>query len=435
MQKAWLRTTLCVLAISGSAILGLHAQDAGARIIVKVPADAVISIDGNPTRTTGARRLFETPNLTRGQKFKYELRATWTENGRPQTATRTVEVEAGKEVEVDLTPPPAERLAPPAGLGTPTAPPASPPRPAPGAKTREFNFTYKATVTGLQPGKLARIWLPVPQTTEDQIATLTKQEAPAQGIITREPKYGNQLYYVEAKAGNDGSIPLSLTFRVNRFEVKADASSKPTPQEVEAFLRPDAMVPSGGKSLALLTGKALPNDQFETGRAIYDIVNDHMTYSKDKGPGWGRGDSDWACDSRFGNCTDFHSLFISLVRAQKMPAKFEMGFSVPEKRGTGEIAGYHCWCKFKPQGRGWIPVDISEANKVKTSKPEMVKYYFGNLTEDRVTFSTGRDLMLVPPQAGTPLNFFIYPYVEVDGQTYSGDKIKRAFSYEDVASK
>ena len=55
----------------------------------------------------------------------------------------------------------------------------------------------------------------------------------------------------------------------------------------------------------------------------------------------------------------------------------------------------------------------------------MKDYYFGNLTEDRVTFCGGRDLELIPKQDGDPLNFFIYPYVEVDGKKYAADKVKR----------
>jgi hypothetical protein len=38
--------------------------------------------------------------------------------------------------------------------------------------------------------------------------------------------------------------------------------------------------------------------------------------------------------------------------------------------------------------KGWVPVDISEANR----NPELKEYYFGNLTEDRVRFTTGRDI-------------------------------------------
>ena len=104
---------------------------------------------------------------------------------------------------------------------------------------------------------------------------------------------------------------------------------------------------------------------------------------------------------------------------------------MPPQRGSGDIPGYHCWAKFRPAGHNWIPVDISEANK----NPKMKDYYFGNLTEDRVTFSTGRDIDLVPRQVGQALNFFVYPYVQVDGKPYAADKVTRKFSYKHLPAE
>jgi transglutaminase-like putative cysteine protease len=295
------------------------------------------------------------------------------------------------------------------------------------AKTRAFLFIYSATITDVPAGKTARIWLPVAQTSDDQDVEIVSKDLPAEGKIGKEEKYGNQILYVEAKPGADGTIPLKVTYRVKRREVLGPDKTKVDETKVAMYLKPDALVPIDGKPLDLIKGKDLPKDQNDAAHVLYDIVNNHMKYSKE-GTGWGRGDSVWACDSKYGNCTDFHSLFISLARSQKIPAKFEIGFPVPEKRGEGEIPGYHCWAFFRPEGNGWVPVDISEANKV----PKMKDYYFGNLTPDRVTFTTGRDLTLVPKQDGGPVNFLVYPYVEVDGKPYAADKIKKKFSYEDV---
>ena len=44
----------------------------------------------------------------------------------------------------------------------------------------------------------------------------------------------------------------------------------------------------------------------------------------------------------------------------------------------------------------------------------------------------GRDLKLSPSQNGKPLNYFVYPYVEVDGQEYGN--LSLAFSFADVAA-
>ncbi|MBI5757054.1 MAG: transglutaminase domain-containing protein, partial [Planctomycetales bacterium] len=193
-------------------------------------------------------------------------------------------------------------------------------------KTRDFLFHYKATVTGLEPGQSARVWLPVPATHEDQDAGLVTQNLPLTIQIGRESKFGNLILYTEAQAGPDGRIPLAVTYRIRRREVLSDKTSpKPTRAELDLFLKPDAKVPLGGKPQSLLKGRDLPVDQLATSRIFYDVVNNHMKYSKD-GIGWGRGDAVWACDSKFGNCSDFHSLFISLARSNAIPAKFEMGF-------------------------------------------------------------------------------------------------------------
>jgi transglutaminase-like putative cysteine protease len=296
------------------------------------------------------------------------------------------------------------------------------------AKSRTFLFTYRATVTGLPADKTAHIWLPVPSSNEYQDVRVESERLPAGATTNRDPKFGNQILYVEARPDADGKIHLSRTYRITRREARTDLNEKGDPDETATeFLRPDRTVPIDGPPLELIKGKKLPSDQLDMARVLYDVVNEHMRYSKE-GTGWGRGDSVWACRSGYGNCTDFHSLFMSLARSQKIPCKFIIGFPLPDKLGEGEIPGYHCWAYFRPAGHAWIPVDISEANK----NPKLRDFYFGNLTSNRVSFSRGRDLNLVPRQAGEPLNFFIYPYVEVDDKPYG--KVEKKFTYKDLAA-
>lgn len=298
-------------------------------------------------------------------------------------------------------------------------------------KSRTFQFTYETTITGLKPHQEAKVWLPIPVSNDDQKVEIVSRNWPTATAfkMAREPQYGNEILFLDAKANAEGNIPVKLTYRVTRFEVKGERSRtmEEDAEHLKRFLQADALVPIAGKPLDLIKDRKLPADPMGKAKVLYDVVNNHMRYSKE-GTGWGNGDAVWACDSKYGNCSDFHSLFISLARANKIPAKFEIGFPLPPKRGEGKITGYHCWAKFKPEGKGWVPVDISEANK----DPKMKDYYFGNLTEDRVAFSTGRDIELVPKQAGKPLNYFIYPNVEVDGKPYPKDKIKNQFSYKDV---
>lgn len=315
---------------------------------------------------------------------------------------------------------------------------------AAGSARREFLFTYEATVTGLRPGQVARVWVPVPPSDEDQQAVIDKWTVPAEHAIGLDPKHLNHVLYARAPAGEDGSVPLSVTYRATRVEVTGD-TTKPAPPaprnpqglrgngpnpDADPWLQPDALVPVGGKPLELLQGRTLPDDRVALARVLYDVVNDHMEYRKDK-PGWGRGDATWACGSGFGNCSDFHSLFISLARANRIPAKFEIGFPLPPQHGAGDVPGYHCWAKFEPRPGDWVPVDISEAKR----HPELRDYYFGHLTADRIVFSTGRDLILEPKQDGPPMNFLIYPYVEVDGKSWPAERVTRRFTFSDVEPK
>ena len=57
--------------------------------------------------------------------------------------------------------------------------------------------------------------------------------------------------------------------------------------------------------------------------------------------------------------------------------------------------------------------------------------FFGKLNENRVQFTTGRDIVLEPKQEGPPLNYFVYPYVEVDGKPLAKDNIKLKLDFTD----
>jgi transglutaminase-like putative cysteine protease len=304
------------------------------------------------------------------------------------------------------------------------------------ANTRSFLFTYAGRVTGLEPGETARVWLPMAASNGQQEVTVQSQQLPGKASIAKDKEYGNTILYFEAKADKQGEVPFRVLYKVKREEARSDVRGslhlQPAPGEkIDRYLQPDAKVPIVGKPLEVLQtglkGQALPKDGFAAAKTMYDVVNRYMTYKK-VGKGWGQGDVLWACDSRYGNCTDFHSLFIAMARGNKIPAKFEMGFPLPPSRGTGALPGYHCWAWFMPADKGWVPVDISEANQ----HPDLADYYFGNLSENRVSFSTGRDIQLEPRQKGPPVNFLIYPYVEVGVMPYPAEKVQREFAYSDV---
>jgi transglutaminase-like putative cysteine protease len=200
------------------------------------------------------------------------------------------------------------------------------------------------------------------------------------------------------------------------------------PQALAQWLKPDRLVPLDDqirKWAREVVDNAHAHSDLEMAQAIYNHVVSTVKYDK-TGKGWGRGDIYYACSERRGNCTDFHAIFIGYARAMGIPARFAIGFPLPADRGQGKIAGYHCWAEFYAKGIGWVPVDASEAAK----NPAKREYFFGTHDENRVEFSKGRDVALVPKQHGDPLNYFVYPYVEVDGKPYT--VTENVFMYADV---
>ena len=302
-----------------------------------------------------------------------------------------------------------------------------------GQESRHFTFRYAFTVKNLPAGKKVRIWIPAAQSDAYQEVRIISAKGDLPLKKTRESKYGNETYFAEASSTTQPELNFDVEYEVVRHERVAltpaahVVAASLTNKERQEDLQPDALVPITGLPADLAAkvtqGKTQPLDK---ARAIYDYVFTTMRYEK-TGTGWGRGDVLYACDAKKGNCTDFHSLFIAMARSQGIPARFEIGFPLPPDRHSAEVAGYHCWSDFYIDGQGWIPVDISEAWK----HPEKRDYFFGSHDVDRMQFSMGRDLRLTPSQDGKPLNYLVYPYVEVDGREYPN--VSLALSFADVA--
>ncbi|HXJ96720.1 MAG TPA: transglutaminase domain-containing protein [Terriglobia bacterium] len=302
-------------------------------------------------------------------------------------------------------------------------------------KARKFDFVYQVTVAPA-PGGTLRVWIPVATSDDNQDVILKNVSSPVPTETRRDSEYGNSVLYGEVESAG-APATLSLTYEVTRKEysrggvsdlMRYNRDSDPAPPDLARFLEPDRMVPINTRfqtmAADITRGK---NGDVAKAYAIYDYVFHTLRYDK-SGTGWGRGDAMWACDSKHGNCTDFHSLFMALMRAEKIPARFEIGFPLPANSSQGDIPGYHCWSEFYLSGLGWAPVDISEAWK----DPARHDFFFGSLDTNRVQFTIGRDLVLNPPQGGPPLNYFVYPYVELNGQPY--DRVEKKFSFRDLPS-
>ncbi len=297
----------------------------------------------------------------------------------------------------------------------------------PWTDTARYAFEYHVAFDALEADRDShlRIWVPFPAETSDQQLISTTIESPWPYTLERD-RLGNRSLYMEGV----GTPPQDLRMR---FVVERSPSQGISEREIaknqslapENFAKADKLIPLAGaiRALAVKHGAGHETTRSKV-RAYYDYVVRNMRYDK-AGSGWGRGDAVWACDNQRGNCTDFHSLLIGMARSQGIPARFVIGFPLASDADSAQVAGYHCWSQFYEDDAGWSPLDASEAKK--TGRPDD---YFGQLPNDRIEFTAGRDLILTPPQKGEPLNFFIYPYSERDGEKVEQDQLRTRFHFE-----
>jgi len=324
-------------------------------------------------------------------------------------------------------------------------------------EARSLDFDYEVYLENIPQDALElKLWIPILPETDYQIIEEITFDSVEISKNTEDLLYENRIHYVSLKPPFDPTYKFVVSYKIKRLEHENKPRSylTNTPENSQHTKIPSGpRVQSSPQGVNEITSNnknvdqviAHPNEDFskflkanrlvtlsdsvkeiaekitedkettlEKARAIYDYIYENVSYDKTI-PGWGNGDTQRVCNIKAGNCTDFHSFFISLSRASGIPAKFKIGVPLILEE-EGEQSNYHCWAEFYDQKLGWIPVDISEAWKDKSKHD----YYFGTLDENRLEFTQGRDIILQPRQAGEPLNYFIYPYAEVDGEIHKG---------------
>lgn len=298
-------------------------------------------------------------------------------------------------------------------------------RPIPFNEVRRYNFEYQVKIPPTQAAaEPFSLWVPYPA--EDMVQRVLgfTVDSPFPWKITRESQFGNRMVYIE---GTHGSKRLTLRFnyRIERKPYRGIPNNQLTQLEYAApdkYLKTLADISLYPEIVRIAQAEAAGSkSESEKIHKFYQYVVKTLRYDK-SGTGWGHGDPIWACSTRRGNCTDFHSLFVAMSRTQGIPARFAIGVSIPYEQDQGEIRGYHCWAEAYDPSFGWRPLDATEAKKTGE-----VERYFGNLPSNRIHLSTGRKVTLNPPQKGEPLNYFVYPYAEQNGKPMKG--LSKRFSY------
>ena len=292
---------------------------------------------------------------------------------------------------------------------------------------KQGKMTFDITIRTNETAENVRLWVPYPVSNENQkIENVTIKGNYNYSGIHREGVNGNMIIYAEWNLPQE--FPnLNFSFDIWRTEVffkNFPEKEGEIPVEIEKFLQPTNLAPNTGivKEVAdeVTDGKTTI---LSKATAIYDYLVEHG--ERDPNLNFcGDGDVCELLQVLKGKCVDFSSVFVALSRTSGVPAKEILGTRISK---DGDITGaYHCRAEFYLPNFGWVPVDPSDVAKLMLNENldindskvvEARDYYFGAQTETYIDLSTGRDIILNPEQNEGPLNYFMYPYAEIDGES------------------
>ena len=293
-------------------------------------------------------------------------------------------------------------------------------------KEKQGKMTFEITIRTNETAETVRLWVPYPISNDNQkIENVTINGNYKYSGIHGEADYGNMILYAEWSYPQEYPN-LNFSYDIWRSEIilKNFPEEEGTlPVDVEEFLLPTSLGPTDGvvkenadeitEGLTTILGKAI---------AIYDYLIEHGERDPELNF-CGTGDVCELLLSLKGKCVDFSSVFVALARSSGVPARELLGTRIYK---DGDITGaYHCRAEFYLPNYGWVPVDPSDVAKLMLKENleindskivEARDYYFGGQTETYVDLSTVRDVTLNPEQDADPLNYFMYPYAEVNGE-------------------
>ena len=237
---------------------------------------------------------------------------------------------------------------------------------------RYFQFIYEVEIEPTD-GKKIELWIPIPQSNEAQtISELIYNFSGLSYQLKTEPIHNNQYLYIYSNDGVTDTTNIRISFNVLRKEHNNINYKNVNPSN---YLRSYAHVPIGGIFSNIIKENNLSRHNI---KGVYDFVLNGMHYAKPKNSSsddiyyssknpntnedwlpdegkfgrfavtkdevvniykeskkmntkytFGNGNSLYACDIGVGNCTDFHSYFMSIGRTLEIPIRFHMGFSIP----------------------------------------------------------------------------------------------------------
>jgi len=259
--------------------------------------------------------------------------------------------------------------------------------------SKKFDIEYRAKFTKIGKNNQIRAWIAQP-------LSFGCQEIESFSIYPKPKSYykdhqGNKILYFRFE--NTKDLEIKMNIKVTLWKEKIKIKKENIPQaniklfnqyiKNEKFLEQTAQIKR-------LTDKITENDELvlDKIKSIFNFISQNFKYCY---PVKKRGVKNLNLNDLKGDCGEYSSLFVTMCRILKIPAKNNTGFVIsPKYKKIVE----HGWASIYLKSYGWIDFDAQYA----TAEKNGAKKYFGQRNDYRIIFTNGFNIPLKP---SIPKNF------------------------------
>jgi hypothetical protein len=226
----------------------------------------------------------------------------------------------------------------------------------------KLNYTIKVGPNVVPEGKTIRCWMPFPReghVRQTKIKLLKSD--PEQAVIAPESDL-QRTVYLEKIAVKDQptifNVELEVESAAQYFDLKAENiksynTSADIYKEFTAERAPQIIFTDQIKHLADRILKGETNPLLQT-QKIFNWINDTIPWASALEYGTIPNIPEYVLRNAHGDCGMKTLLFMTLVRSQGIPAKWQSGWMLHPRE-----VNLHDWCEVYFEGVGWVPVDQS----------------------------------------------------------------------------
>ena len=299
---------------------------------------------------------------------------------------------------------------------------------------RKYSVQYAMdiTVSAASGENTLYLWMPrILPTPEQRKIELVAQD-PEPLLRTTE-----STLFALSNLQKGGKYRVSMSWMFDRYAVETQVLANDVPPYVTTtelyarFTAADPLVPSASPEIVKAAAAAVGGEKnpWLKARRIYDYLLTLLTYSPTSG------DPIAALRAKRGDAFAFSSLYCALLRATGIPGRMVAGYLVGD---ASKPTRRHFWDEFYVENLGWVPVDplLGDEKSLVPTGPsadfDSRAYYFGNLDNQHVTFSKGRQVVSqMSPDGKTKLDAEL-PYLLSIDEEASGGLAAYSASFEDL---